>query len=360
MFFNRMKGTRGKKAARQTGRKNPRPFTKRLSLPKKGKVVTPEELTQILLARARPLYEGPQSRGGYHHWGHIEESLKEAGPIIDRVVKSGVRLDRSALTHAIIGHDMLFHENPSLLGLPSKEHASADYMYRFLRQLGAPEGHARKVVRIILCTHFLAEPRSPEEIIMRATDLSNLAGPYAKFVSNTQKLHREAEILTGKKEPFNLFARRSLNFLPLYIFRFLHLTPSAFSARGSSQWHEKALANSINLFSTINGGRKNVRVVAQIGIGKELTPRTTTENDFVIGVEGNDRVREMSLFQWRTAAQQEKTTNPAFFVPGNPSTTPIPTRSCDIVYVQRKWYNESARQEIRRILRPNGKVIVFK
>lgn len=337
-----------------------RPLTSQLSLPSKPrKAITQSELTKILMERARPLYEGPQSKGGYHHWGHVAESLAESRPLIQRAIRSGVKLDVDALTHAIIGHDMLFHERADNIGLPSKEHVAADYMYRFLLQSGASEKHARKVVRIILCTHFLAEPKSPEEIIMRATDLSNLAGNYAKFVENTLKLHREAKILNGTTERFEVFARRSLHFLPLYVFRFLHLTPKALSSRGSSAWHEQTLRNTIKLFSEINSGRNNIRVIAQFGtVRSTTTPANQSKNDFVVVVEANEQVREQNLAEWRKKQPKERIPSPAFFVPGSQTRTPLPAQSCDVVEISSKWNIPAVRREIRRILRPRGKVII--
>lgn len=327
----------------------------------------PIEITSDLEAHVKKLY-GTESDLPYHGWHHIEATRKEAAILVERCKKAGVEVDEVTLDHAIICHDLLYSVDPKMFRFKSREELAAHYAYNLLRFYGADEEHARKVERIILATNFLVEPSGVEEMLMRAADLKNLGGSYSEFHGNTVKLWEEAKRLSGEEISFEDHVKRTLRFLPLYVWRFLRLTNDALNERGASAWHEKTLSNLIGIFSEINSGRDNIRVVAQVSLAScepIILAKRLPGNTFFIAVDPESSALEEGLRCARIAHPVENGNGkdtfipaeiPAYFVPGKVDSLPIADAICDEVYVPSTAALHV--EELARVLKPNGDLVI--
>jgi len=273
----------------------------------------PGELSDDLVSKIKRLY----CLLPYHSWEHVEETRQAASTLVSRCKAAGVEADQVALDHAIICHDLLYAVEPRYLAFGSREEFAARYAYTTLRELGAPEAHARKVENIILATHAMAEPKSVEEILMRAADLSGIAGEYEEFKRNTHKLHAEAQALRGREIPFKEFVINNLNFLSLYAWRYLELTPQAHNQGGSSVWHSQAMDNITRLFAEAHGGSAKIQLSLEVNPRAEsMYPARTIlkENELYIGVEPDAQRRE-ELFALARRLQKQGGNGVVFFIP---------------------------------------------
>jgi hypothetical protein len=284
--------------------------------------------------------------------------------LVGRVVAAGGQVDAVALDHAVLLHDALFFVAAHRLGFSSKEELAATYACNTLRDLGAPEEHAVKVWHLIMATHVLVDPQTPEEVIIRAADLKNVGGDYALFRDSTKRLHREAGkldeagALLGHQISFELFVRRALRYLALYAWRFLQLTADAGKSQ-TSGWHYRAIRNMLQLFVEIHGGdRDKVCVCVHIpkpGHTTIIDTRGIRESEFFIGVVADDRTREEQLFKTHQLTEGVETPAPIIFIPGDEHAARIPDGECDRLYLERAF----SISEVQRVLRPQGTVILL-
>lgn len=320
----------------------------------------PHELSERLTTHVRRLY-GVEGDLAYHNWSHVVDDVNpNATILIERIREAGISIDEIALRHAILCHDLLYSLDPTILNFDSKEQLASHYAYNLLRLLGSSEAHARKVEQIINATHFLAEPKAVEEILIRAADLAGLAKDYNTFFEQTKRLHLESESLHGKKVPFDIFVRRNLDFLPLYVWRLLQLTTDALNDRGASVWHQRALDNLVTLFSCINVGRQNTRVVAVSPLGSEsqrFFESSSPKNEFLVGIDPNPHVLEALLKRARTLKTSSDIAGPMFFLPGSLQALPISDCLCDELHITDR--SEFSWEEARRVLKRGKNLYLY-
>ncbi|MCB0354797.1 MAG: hypothetical protein KDD64_14780, partial [Bdellovibrionales bacterium] len=233
----------------------------------------PEDLTAELEIRVRALY-ADKSVLPQHNFEHVLQVREAVKPLIERCEKAGIPIDRVALDHAILLHDLLYAVDHQKLGFESKEALSADYAEKLLLELGAPLEHARKVKEIILATHHQKEPQTPEEILIRAADLSNLAGDYKSFRATTHRLHEESRINGNAGISFQEFVVRSYRFLSFFTASQLELTDGARTSDGKSEWHENVFSNLQRLHAEAFGTEEQSVLVI---VGREALDRVMLE-----------------------------------------------------------------------------------
>jgi hypothetical protein len=341
-----------------------RPLTKQFSpaslviLPGPEKPI--EEISKLLEVTVRDLYL-PREQLAYHGWGHITETREWIKDLVTRCRRADVVVDEVVLDHAVLCHDVLFQVPPKYYGFNSKEELAAHHAYNMLREMGAPEAHARKVERVILATHVLADPTTTEEILMRAADVKNVGGDYAEFKANTKRLHEESMHLSADSVSFRDFALRSFRYLSLYAWRYLRLTPEATDTAGRSIWHLNAIGNCVDLFAEVHGGRNNIKVMGQLlerGDTPIINQTGIRANEFFVGVTPEAMVRELTLHGIRQVQDRWSNIAPVFFVPGASGNLPFPSGVCDELHVKAESVSAASAHELLRALRPNGALVV--
>lgn len=313
----------------------------------------PSELTKEIEALLPRIYPD-SSTALFHNTSHALETRDIVLMLAQRAQESGAKVDAVALEHAALLHDAQYDQSPAALGMSSREHMHAAAAVSILRSLGSPEDHAQKVHTIIIATNARVEPQTIEEKLMRAADLFNLQNDYQQFRDNAYKLYQEAFSLHGQSEPltFSQFCRNQLRYLAIYALPLLHVTDMATqSAKGASSWHEGFLRNAFRLFrEEVNP--KGV-IVADLSPLEQASDMNHLNADaLIVRAHPVRETRERML----AAAQNSKDQSPAqivFVVPGTISSTPIPSKSCDIVCSG----PIAPSDEANRLLRPGGKLL---
>ena len=337
-----------------------RPLTKEFSPANLvAKVVTEPLLAQALTPAverfARTGY-GPQQVFGYHDWTHIEETRAAVQELVEECIAGGIPVQSTVLDHAALLHDIHSGVRYDFFGFSSAEQLSAHVAYNFLREQGATEEHARHVERIILATHYLFDPRSTEEIIMRAADLKNVGGPFDQFLKKSQQLHREHLAMSNQGESFEVFAVRSIRFLALYAWRYLTLRPGQKLGTHSRYWHRNAVRNLIELFALVRGGRQKIRVVVQLGLemGLSRLPRT---DEFLLGIDGDSVALELQVNALRMLALSKSTRSVALVVPGALSDLPLMDNSVDELVIAEALPFDVVCELAARVLSDGGEAL---
>ncbi len=291
----------------------------------------------------------------FHNLNHGMETRAAALTLARRAQEYGQPVDTVAVEHAALLHDAHYQISPAMMGMPFREDVHMHFAYNTLRMLGAPDPHALRVARIILATNSMIEPNTIEEKIMRAADLSKLHGNYAEFVAGSERLHREGNLLAYGQEPrtFPEFCRGQVAYLALYLWPSLDLTPLAGGKRGQSRWHEGVLGNIFQLF------RENV--ARDVSIVADLSQPSTGahwlhsvgDEALVVRVHDDQNTREVLLSGMRTAVSASSSRAIPFVVPGVNTQTPIPDKSCSIVFID----DPDARPEAARIVAKSGRIV---
>ena len=332
---------------------------------------TPKPLSALVaLARAHArLQYSPSTELHYHNWGHVEAFEKDLVELIGICRKAGIKdIDEDGLRIAAYIHDMHNQVKAPYFGFKSQEEYAGHYGFNFVLENGGSLEDAKRVARYIHATHWQYEPRgrpwSTEEILMRAADLRNIGGSYEGFSENFVRMHNESMSISGTQFPEQEFARRSFSFLPLFIWRFLTLTPKAYNQFGASAFHTNALSNIFRKWVEVHGGRGGVRLVMQVGAGRRpiLMHSQLPDSHFYIGVEPDPQNSRRGLKTARAVLQAKGSRVPAFFVPGSGSSLPIPedqSIKVDELHYSDVNHNKVVDfKEINRVLSRVGKVIV--
>ncbi|RME34809.1 MAG: HD domain-containing protein [Gammaproteobacteria bacterium] len=136
----------------------------------------------------------------YHNFGHVQRTLADAERLLARYREQGIPVDEDVVRYALLFHDAGYREDHSALGYPSKEAYSAAIAREHLGRHGMPESFIEQVERAILATEHQARGETLEERIVRAADLYQLAADYEVFRENSERLRREAALLTGREQ----------------------------------------------------------------------------------------------------------------------------------------------------------------
>ena len=176
----------------------------------------------------------------YHNFKHALKVMKYARQLIKRYRK---KIDEIAICHATLFHDAGYHQNHKRLGFQTKEHLSAAIAEKELRKLGYAKQHIAKVKKLILITRKETRARTPEEKIVRASDLEGIKGKYKDFVNENKLLRKEFNLLTGKKVSHKQWKKMTKEILSHYLTQKIKLTPYYYDAKGRSLFHERAWRN---------------------------------------------------------------------------------------------------------------------
>lgn len=302
-----------------------------------------DELLELMKSSYLPDAELP-----YHGVSHPDAVWSHARAMIDRLRLAGVEIDETALRRGIVLHDSLGHINPDLLGYRTAEELAANVVYKFSKTAGASEIEARRAESVVLATSPFYRPRTAEEIIARSCDLANVAGSYEEFSAATRKFHEENVLRSGRPTPFEQWLPRSFQYLGLFLWPMLELTPQAYDASGRSQWHTRALSNIIRTWRETYGDSRPV--VVEILEAHQMGRRWSGSGDSLwIGIQKDERDREN--FSARMIKSDGGT---QIVVPGAGALMPLPDRCADEVVLP----NDSLefRREAERVSRQGASV----
>lgn len=290
----------------------------------------------------------PDSELPYHGVSHPGAVLKHAQQLCARLRDAGIEVDETALRRALVLHDSLAHLNPELLGFRTSEELAANVVYRFSKNSGASEAEARRAEGIVLATSPHFRPRTPEEIVARTSDLANVAAGYESFSRATLKLHEENALRVGRVTPFEQWLPRSFQYLGLFLWPMLELTPQAYDSMGRSHWHTRALTNIIRMWRETYGGSRPV--VVEVMEANQLKRRWNGAADVLwIGVQKDERDREDL-----SAAMEASEGGTQIVVPGSGARMPLPDRCVDEILLSGD--SEDLRREAERVAREGAQV----
>ncbi len=300
--------------------------------------------------KIRDVY-GTDKQFPYHNFdGHVLSVVAIANGIADRVEAGGTPVNRRVLILAALGHDALFGMDPAFCNCENSEQVAARYTRGVLEKLGLAQTEIDAVVHAIEATNYFVQPLTVEARILRAADLSSLAGPYEFFKRNTEALFAE-NLARGGSQQFSGFTDGSLRYLALYMADLISLTPNSTDSDGRSVWHTAAMRNIGELFREVFP-----TAPIQLRTGEAFEKREPSNAALQLVIE---LVNESELSQ-----KESRLTKEAAFcskdiimkIPGTGSAIPLPDRFCDIISVVGVTIDEVP--ELARVCNPAGTILV--
>lgn len=284
-------------------------------------------------------YPGSETHPYHNVTQHLRPMCSAAVKIAQGCWEYGLQPNLIRVRAAARGHDALKGMDPLAMGVATEEEAAAQYSFLLLRSLGAPLEFCHGVKEDIEDTHAKAKPRSLEAQIVRAADLSNLAGLYETVLDNTKKLHREFEIISDTKIEYRRFVAKSIGFLDNYFSELIALTPAAFDDCGRSTWHIKSISNLIQMYR--EEFEKN-EVILNLGV-------SVVPPQFVEVVSKDTLLISTSDCNPITCDPLRLT------LPDTGEVLSIPDKSIDMILC--KVGTPISQEEITRVLKTNGRVV---
>lgn len=303
----------------------------------------------------------------FHNWEHILQVAGYARGFVKRCRQYGVKIDADTLLLAVYLHDAFFAIPPGTFVNPStdrlmmsREELAAVFAKNYLEKLGVPKPMAEKVAKMIMATRYDIDPKTPEEMLLRAADLANLAGPYRQFSRNWDNLRAEAELITGQSISRRDFALRQAAFLPLYLWLDIRLTPDYYNPDGASHFHAAAISNIIRRVRT-DCQPSSCRVVAEVGPGQTpvvLQERFQGPDTVYIGVDNSPGMFLPTLKLVQTRKGLGERIGPTYLIPGDAAHLPLPKGQVDVL-VFRNSAELLHPAQIMRVLRPGPQTMVL-
>lgn len=160
------------------------------SIPTTENNISPE---QGLYNVAKELYKDLP----YHNWDHALEVRDTALEIADRYLDAGIYIDRQAVDFGSILHDIHYDKYFNPKDYINLEEFQAAKSAEIIEHHGFSDDLIYEVREIVRGTAKNSTPSTLEGKIVRRADLSNVGGPYDRFVINAMKLLFEQKYLTG-------------------------------------------------------------------------------------------------------------------------------------------------------------------
>ena len=307
---------------------------------------------RLMLRHLRERTYLPDEQSPYHGVSHPDKVWAHAEVLMERCERYDIPVDGDALRHAIELHDALSHMPARMLGYESAESMAAAFAYRFLIDGGASQHFAAKIHDIIMATNPDVTPSTPEEVIIRAADLSNIGSTYEEFKSASIALHQEAQLASRQEVPFAHWIRGSFLYLERFMWPMLELTPASRDDRGRSVFHTNAVRNMATLWRETFGERTPISVEF-FPTGK-VAPTPHDSKEFYIAIHPDEGRRKEALADLAGSALACNGT--AFVVPGDQGAFPIPDEFCDKVICHDPSVESLG--EALRITRRGGTVVL--
>jgi predicted metal-dependent HD superfamily phosphohydrolase len=179
----------------------------------------------------------------YHNFSHALAVSEESRRIVDRCRAGGVVIDADVVHYASLLHDAGFREDHEALGFDSTEAYSAHLADGVLERCGIDATTIAAVREAILSTHIEAHCASPEARAVRAADLAGLGGDYEDFRSDSVRLLREYELMSGEHVSWERWRQEACDRISEYLREPVDLTPADMDADGEAILVKRAREN---------------------------------------------------------------------------------------------------------------------
>lgn len=176
----------------------------------------------------------------YHNFLHALDVMKKCKEFIEKSKKYGIKVDEKIILVAALFHDAGYS---CKIDGKSKEEHSVDIAKEELFKAGFSEEFLKKVSKVILSTSPNEIPKTAEEKILRASDLSNFAGDFSTFLRNNKLLKKEYEELNNISLTEEQWKNMTKNTTFHYLSQDIRLTPEHDNEKGESVFHINALKN---------------------------------------------------------------------------------------------------------------------
>jgi hypothetical protein len=196
---------------------------------------------------------------GYHVVEHRDEVREERRKLGELAAKYGIQHDPQVGEGGSLFHDAGLAIAPSEFLISSDhgvKYATCDEdvamtLFRGVAsEMELPQDYIEDVVEAIAGTNPGNPLRHIEAKLLAAADIRGVGlGDYATFVSNTHKLHHEAQWKNARQIRWEDFVAGSIGYLGLFTARNIHVTPEYFDEDDRSVWHIGAVKNILKLTS---------------------------------------------------------------------------------------------------------------
>lgn len=189
----------------------------------------------------------------YHNFAHALVVARRGLMLADRCAKYGIKVREEVVVWSCLLHDAGYHLGPKSRGFVSREDQSAHIARTFMKAKKVPRRIIDEVVACIISTHRDAPFAFVEQKIVRAADLTGLAGTYAQFKSNTFRLKKEYEKMHKKEITLKDWLAQTKKIVEFYLSENVILTPEYADKHGNSVFHattKKNLAKLLKEYST--------------------------------------------------------------------------------------------------------------
>jgi predicted metal-dependent HD superfamily phosphohydrolase len=179
----------------------------------------------------------------YHNFEHALDVVYKCRGLVVKCRAYNVSVDERMLVLAALFHDAGYHNNHEEQGFESKEEYSADIAEQELSRLGLDEELIQAVKDCIIATHRNKPFETAEQKVLRAADLSGLAGSYEDFLANNRLLKKEQEYLQDRQIQDDEWKGVVKNLIEFYLSQDIQLTPEHNDEDGVSIFHKQAQEN---------------------------------------------------------------------------------------------------------------------
>jgi len=269
--------------------------------------------------------------------------------LAERCRHCGIHVSIEVLVWAALFHDALFGKDPREFGCSTPEELSAKVAAEEMRKLGYLEHMIAAVIDAIKPTNAGVMPVTVEAKILRAADLSRMAGAYSDFREDFDKLAAEFGFEGGWD-----FFWPNLHGMVAYLWPEIRLTPQYWGTNHASEWHTNVARNIIRNYGVLCAERgEEPKVLIEIGPGRLPISlfRKHTPLELIIGVEPSQADRKVAAVLSVETAKLRNSA-PEIILPGTADALPIPDDAGDIVManVALRCPDALSPQELLRVL----------
>lgn len=179
----------------------------------------------------------------YHNFLHALKVWEKAEEIADVCLSEGQQVDKEVLYLAALFHDAGYHLDHVSQGYCSKEELSSALAEKYLQKHNYPQNKIVLIKDAILGTQQNSEFLSFESKILRAADLSGLAGKYQDFIKNNKLLKTEYEFLNKTIISEADWKNNTKKLIDFYLSQNICLTRRYFNKKGESLFHKQVKLN---------------------------------------------------------------------------------------------------------------------
>lgn len=178
----------------------------------------------------------------YHNFQHAINVAKKALEIATICHREGMVVDNKVVYYAGVFHDAGYHKDHLAMGFKTKEEYAAHLAEESLQNI-LDKGAIFEIKKAIIATHKDSIFLTNEEKIIRAADLSGLAGDYEEFKENNLKLKAEFEMIHNVPVSLEEWKEKTAEIVNFYLSQNIKLTSTYADKDGNSIFHKRAREN---------------------------------------------------------------------------------------------------------------------